>query len=225
MTAASGAAGMEDGAVRPPDLMFDPSSLLDPVGLEQVIEAAQNEAVRANLFVPASFVRALNEPDQLQLVRRYFGRGHDAMADDILRRIRDVGLQPYVGEQTIGETDLVAQRLAQSRERIVRDILIEEWTFLVGHSWIAARRKKVFDVFKRSGAIIVDFSGHKFDAVVARTLHHHQIPVPPPLTNRLRIRAAAKWVAAGGGSLLGLVDPILGAVAGTSTGVFFLFDP
>jgi hypothetical protein len=46
-----------------------------------------------------------------------------------------------------------------------------------------------------------------------------------PLTPSNRVRAAAKWIAVGGPTILGVVQPILGAVASATSGYFLLFDP
>ncbi len=146
---------------------------------------------------------------------------------DILEQPRSAGLQPFAGEQgAIGQADaVVAARLTRTRERIIPDILLEEWSFLVGQSWIAARTKKAFAAFKRAGAVVVDFSGQKVDSIVSRTLRHGRLPGPATLTHLGRIRAAAKWIAVGGSPVAGLIDPIIAVVASAGTGVFLLFDP
>jgi len=119
---------------------------------------------------------------------------------------------------------VVAGRLIRTRDRIIRDILLEEWSFLVGQSWVAARTKKTFTAFRRAGAVVVDFSGQKFDGIVARTLRHDRLPVPTTLTHLDRVRAAAKWIAVGGSPVAGFMDPIIAVVASAGAGVFLLFD-
>lgn len=219
----------EKGATveRAPGLMFDPSSLLHQAALAQVVELARETGAGHPLFVAASFIRALNEPDLLPSVLRYFGRRVEQTSpQDILAMTRAAGLQVYTAAPAPSrQQDPIAERLIRQRDRGVRDILLEEWSFLTGQSWVAARTKKAFDAFRRAGAIVMDFSGQKLDGVVARTLRHDRLPAPPALTQRDRLRAAAKWVAAGGAPVLPLVDPILGAAAGAGIGVFFLFDP
>ena len=210
---------------RAPSLMFDPSSLLDRRALVEVVELGREED-GGGLFVPASFLRALNEPHLLPDIVRYFGRrGTEVSVPETMEAVRTGGLRAYPREQEIRGEDSVAMRLIRGRGRIVRDILLEEWLFLQGQSWIASKSRRTFTAFTRAGAVFVDFSGQKFDALVARTLHHDRLAFPRPLTRRDRLKAAAKWIAAAGSPFLGLVDPILAAFSSTGTGVFFLFDP
>jgi hypothetical protein len=158
-------------------------------------------------------------------VQAVFGRpGQRPGIDAIRESINTAGFAPYSGDIT-GRLEDVAHRLLRRRERVVRDILLEEWAFLNRQSWIAARTKKTFDTFKRAGAVVIDFSGQRFDAVVSRTLHHERLPLPPALNHRHRMKAGTKWLAAGGAPTAGLIDPLLGTVAGIGTALFFLFDP
>src|SRR5918996_234091 len=94
-----------------------------------------------------------------------------ALPQDILAMTRAAGLQVYTATRAPNrQQDPIAERLIRQRDRVVRDILLEEWSFLTGQSWVAAPTKKVFDAFRRAGSIVMDFSGQKLDGVVARTL-------------------------------------------------------
>jgi hypothetical protein len=205
--------------------MIDPSSLLYSRARRQLFDLSGDEA-GAPTFVPASFVRSLHDTGLFPSVSRYFGpRTSQTEIAEILELLQTRGLQTYQGDQVAPASDTVARGLTRLRDRVVRDILLEEWTFLARHSWIIARKRKAFDAFRRAGAVVVDFSGQKFDEIVARTLHHDRLPIPPELTSSHRIRAAAKWIAAGGIPVMSLADPVLAAIASAGTGVFFLFDP
>jgi hypothetical protein len=207
-------------------LMIDPSSLLHRRALAQVVTLWEDPSGPRDLYVPASFVRAVREPDLLRSVQKYFGPRRDELpANEVLEIVRTERLQAYAGAQLAPTADAVVTRLVRTRDRVVRDILIEEWQFLISQSWLIARTRKTFDVFRHGGAVVVDFSGRKFDSLVSQTLHHDRLAMPPQLNNRHRVKAAAKWIAVGGTPVLGLLDPILAAVVGVGTGIFALFDP
>jgi hypothetical protein len=73
-----------------------------------------------------------------------------------------------------------------------------------------------------AGGKAIQVSQRFFDLLV-----RHALKKKPdePLTPSNRVRAAAKWIAVGGPAILGVIEPISGAVASATSGYFLLFDP
>lgn len=74
-------------------------------------------------------------------------------------------------------------------------ILIDEWAFLTGESWIIAKARNTFDAFKKFGAVAIEFSEEALNKAVRLTLKKSQREV---LTRADILRASAKWIAVGG---------------------------
>ena len=210
--------------------MIDASSFLNADSLRalsQVIEYDQD------LYIPSSLIRAVEDRDAAPALWSFFGTGRESPSfEDVVRIIGARRFQLFPAEGVLAEPhiegpnqEIRAALLAQANHPLVASIMFEEWLFLTTSSWLGARSKKIFSQFKNAGAVAVDFGKRSVDFLVRRTLRHHQLDVPPPLTQSHRIRAAVKWVAVGGSQVLHLLDPLIGAVGSTAAGYFILLDP
>ena len=108
------------------------------------------------------------------------------------------------------------------KDEIVAQVLYEEWEFLTTNSWLFSKARKIFDEVVTLGGIAIHVSQEQFDNFVRLSLKKNN---DLPLTPNDRVRAAAKWVAIGGPAILGLINPIAGALSSTASGVFLLCDP
>lgn len=109
-----------------------------------------------------------------------------------------------------------------TRDELTTQVLFEEWHFLTGESWLFSKTRQAFDAMVEAGGTAIHMSGRLFDRVVRQTLKKGP---EEPLTPGNRARAAAKWVAVGGPAILGVVEPISGAVSTAASGYFLLVDP
>lgn len=109
-----------------------------------------------------------------------------------------------------------------TRDELAAQILFEEWHFLTAESWLFSKTRQAFDGMVEAGGTAIHMSGKLFDRVVRTTLKKGP---DDPLTPGNRVRAAAKWIAVGGPAILGVVEPISGAVSTAASGYFLLVDP
>ena len=117
-------------------------------------------------------------------------------------------VQPFAAGQAGESRPLYGDAFAVLAERedvdvVVANLLLEQWVFLNTQSWIAARTHRTFAEFKKAGAAAVELPREAFDAITRRTLKIPAAPVPRPLKQSERLKAATKWVAAGGSPSLG----------------------
>ena len=101
-------------------------------------------------------------------------------------------------------------------------IIFEEYYFLCHESWLHSKTRLAFDAMVEGGGTAVQFAKRHFDRLVVNTLKLEQ---PSGVSPRDRYRAVAKWVAVGGPTILGFVEPISAAIGGSVSGYFLLVDP
>ena len=101
-------------------------------------------------------------------------------------------------------------------------ILHEEFAFLITESWLFSKTRDAFDKMVEAGGKAVQFSKNEFDRSVRKVLKKGP---NEPLSKGHLARATAKWIAVGGPAVIGVLEPISGAAAGTLAGMFFLHDP
>jgi hypothetical protein len=107
-------------------------------------------------------------------------------------------------------------------DKLVAQILYEEWYFMTSESWLFSKTRRAFDAMVEAGGRAIQVSRRFFDMLVRRTLKKK---ADEPLTPSNRARAAAKWIAVGGPTILSVIEPISGAVASATSGWFLLVDP
>lgn len=109
-----------------------------------------------------------------------------------------------------------------THDELVTHIILEEFQFLVSESWIFSKTRQAFDAMVEAGGNAIQMSRRGFDRAVRRTLKKGS---DEPLSSGSRVKAAAKWIAVGGPAIIGVVEPISGAVASAAAGYFLLVDP
>jgi hypothetical protein len=109
-----------------------------------------------------------------------------------------------------------------TRDELATHVILEEFEFLTSESWIFSKTRQAFDAMVEAGGTAIQMSRRGFDRAVRRTLKKGS---DEPLSSGSRARAAAKWVAVGGPAIVGVVEPVSGAIASAAAGYFFLVDP
>ena len=105
----------------------------------------------------------------------------------------------------------------------ILEILLEEWIFLQGHSWIVSRIKKTFNKFKDAGGIYLQVGKRTFKKLVRKTIKKSRDEI---LTRADILRAFGKWVAVGGPKVLSAMFHIeIPWEVDLIKDFFILFDP
>jgi hypothetical protein len=115
--------------------------------------------------------------------------------------------------------DVLAENVG---DKLVAEILFEEWLFLTSNSWLFSRTRRAFDEMAQAGGTAVHVSRQLFEQVIRKTL---KIAGDKDLTPCDRLRAGAKWIAVGGPPVVALLNPLAGALAASVTGCILLMDP
>lgn len=208
--------------------MLDPSLFLSIRSLNR-IRAALDRGELSNVFVPKSFVSALDDEFFMDDGLKYFGAPRNEIEDlrygkSFLTEAKRFPAFEPTGQDLVGADFRITLRRTE-RNRLISAILQEEWLFLNSRSWLVSRTRKSFSAFIRAGAVAVEGGRELFDTAVMRTLKISPETVPSGLTKGQRLRAATKWIAVGGASGASLLRSLSGVVVGAATGYFLLFDP
>jgi hypothetical protein len=183
-------------------LMLDPSLLLRPWTLEDVSHA-RPAAVSAT-FLERARDGALSDPALAFFGPRGLGR-RDLV--ELARLVAsDRGLEAH---RAAPETALPLA----IRDPVVREILLDEWSFLRPGAWIASRVRRPFTSFVRGGAAAVQLGRDEL-------AEWDELPGPLSLEGRLRV--AANWVAVGADAPL--VEALTSALPTPAAGAFLLFE-
>jgi hypothetical protein len=213
--------------------MLDPTLFLTPTWLERTVDrvdALRGGGPPIEFYLPASFVRTSEDPSAHRRVLDFYGPPRGAVTNasrvaDALARTEAIPFERRTDRLQGEYSELVLSRLGTVAENpLVADILAEQWTFLMEHSLIAARIKKTFKALAEAGTVAIEFMGHSIlDPTVRRTLkleHDHTLDVAQ------RLRALAKWIAAGPGEIsASLLPPGIAHAAQVGFGLFLLIDP
>jgi len=208
-------------------LLHAPTARTVRVALEEYVPSP------GEVLVPETVYRiALGEVDYFEpIAAAYADRDGVIRTPDDLSWITEAPISQYVTfpgtPEGIGDVDDAFEVFLELTDRnmVLARLLVEEWVFLTTSSWIAARTRTTFDYFKRAGAVAIELPKEAFDALARRTLRVPAQPVPRALKRSEGLRAASKWIAAGGAPWVAVFDPVLGALAGTVAQFFWLFDP
>ena len=210
-------------------LLLDPSILMTRRGLESVSSLWANRRP-VDVWIPESFAITIHDgnANDLEQLYRFFGRRKTSPSRDMLTEFLLL-TQNHQWKVSEKDRDILPEFKAvlysQAKNRLVADILFEEWMFLRTQSWIASRTKRVFKAFIRAGAASVELGRQGLEKVVARTLKISTEEPPPILTKGRVLKTATKWIAVGG---LGVVTQLKGlelALGSAAVGSFFLLDP
>jgi hypothetical protein len=214
------------------NVMFDPSLLMDPQKATKAFDFIREYSKEFNLFISRSFYNFLKEygeSNKWYMVTEFFGYEKEISHSQILGLIekhrqyltffevptKKVYIEKY--EYFYGN---LSAELENNRELI--EILFEEWIFLQEFSWIVANTKKVFEKFKDSGAVVVEFSNKAVDKIIRKTLKKREDEF---INASDKLRALGKWIAVGSSSATTFLTPVAGALMAFGTGIFLLLDP
>jgi hypothetical protein len=142
--------------------------------------------------------------------------------DEIAQALEIGNLFSYSGAQPASESQSsVTDHLLDGS--LLGGIYADEWVFLTTQSWLGSRSKRAFRAFNRAGASSLEIGTELMRTLVARTLKLDS--VPSQLDSDLVRRAGLKWLAVGGAAATGLLNPLLGSIAGLASGGYLLMDP
>jgi hypothetical protein len=210
----------------PQQLMLDPSLLLSRRSFDLTTQGWQRGELAGATLPPSFGVAAVR--GELSGRSLYFFGGYGRLVElkEVALFVERSGLlQGIQPERRELPEDFVRNLGDAARDDLVLRILLEEWIFLTSQSWIASRVRRPFAAFLKGGAVAVEWGGKKLDQITARTLKIPANEMPTALTPGQRVRAAAKWVAAGGSSVSALVHPMMATFLSATTSVFVLLDP
>lgn len=210
-------------------LLLDPSLFLSRSSFPIVLEALKNGELKG-ARIPYGFAIALRDGNLSDSVVRFFADSREPFsAKEIMTRILNEGLElpeSYQPKSPRFEGTEFDTRLSEFvGDKIVRQILMEEWEFLTSQSWIAAKIRRAYNAFLKGGAAAIEWGTNKFDYLAEKTLKIPPEKLPDGLKPKQRFRAAAKWVAVGGSSASALFVPPAAAATLAVAGYFMLFDP
>ncbi len=210
--------------------MIDPSLLVEREGVKAL--RASSAETSTSFLVPGSVYNAIRDGSGWQPLWREYGEADPTPIDEARSLIAEELVTPFMAGSFETDHPLYATYLEiAGGQRILAETWFLEWVFLTTQSWVAAASRRTFDAFKRAGAIAIEMPREAFDFVVRRTPRvmaaagQRHIAPPDVLTANQRVRAVAKWVAAGGSPWTFLLGPFIGAFAATASGIFLLFDP
>jgi hypothetical protein len=110
-----------------------------------------------------------------------------------------------------------------SEKEYLSSIIFEEWGFLMRHSWLGARIRKVFDSLIEAGGIGITVARGIFDKIIRSTIKEYE----KPLKQLDYFRALCKWIAVAGPTSISLIDSsfIDPSLFALGSGIFLLVDP
>jgi hypothetical protein len=211
------------------NVMFDPSILLDSEKAQKTFNFMRENSKEFNFFISRQFYNFLKEygENHKQMITGFFGYEKEISPGKLLGMIEEHGEyftffevpnEVYVKKYSYFYENLLTE--VENKQLI--KILFEEWVFLQEFSWIVAKSKNIFEKFKESGAVVVEFSEKAVDKIVKKTLKKQDDDF---ITTFDRLSALGKWIAVGGSSATSFLSPSVGTLIGFSTGIFLLLDP
>jgi hypothetical protein len=181
----------------------------------------------------------LREGEEIELESTEPPTGPAITYSELGEWLRGTGVVPYepseadLDNATEAGTIEVGATLREAYPGSVGAILFEEWLFLQSHSWLAARRRWVFNRFIWAGGIAVEVGRRGYESAVARARTEM-----PRLLTRAGIKGAARWIARSGSTALAstflglgkLEEAVLTKAVGKSVDeaakrIFLLIDP
>jgi hypothetical protein len=205
---------------RNPKLILDPSIFLNRNSLREAVGLIESSEV----CVSAAFRHAFEGGSPSPVLWAFYGEEPYSEPGEV-RELLD-GVWPFQANDASELDDSFRSALlACAGNQVIGSILCDEWAFLTTHSWIGSRTRRTFEKFHEAGAVIIDWSKREFDDAARKTLESFKIEVPRDLSTSHRCRAAAKWLAVGGPTVMGLIALEHRDKVELAGKVFMLFDP
>jgi hypothetical protein len=205
-------------------VMLDPSLLLQRSGLEERLTevALLSEDAGFDFSAPASLRAAQDDPDARGALSEFFAARGGELVDpvEVVDRLSRLGVsiwdRPARAEQEFARFYTALGDEVSSG--IVREVLFDEWFFLTHESWVVSRIKAGFQAIARAGEAGIEL----LNPIVRKTLKKDASEI---IETADRMRALGKWIAVGGPTVVGILNPIIGLGVGTVAGGFLLLDP
>ena len=219
-------------------VLIDPSLILAKNSIRNtfhLVEKSSTADTRFKFFYPAS-LRRLIQRDDLSVrnssIKFFLQNAYPSDIGELRTGIKEYSDILSGFELTLEHREkygqvyeALYQELYSGEELFSEDIaniLFEEWVFLNEHSWVVSRIKKPFNRFVTAGSICLQFGNRTVDLLIRKTLKMKNDEL---ISKVDKLRAFGKWIAVGGPSALGVINPIIPVFAAPVAGYFLLFDP
>jgi len=209
-------------------LMIDISMLLHRDSLNQLI-ALSNANMLGEFVISETFMNYFLEDNNFYRLRRLAPQigvplemVEPASLYEFLQILKNQDSVTYYRNQEDKEIRFYQNLAALTGNELIARIFFDEYGFLISHSWLVSKSRKIYDTVIDAGAYSLQMSKHAFERVVRITLRKNN---NDPLSPNDLIRAAGKWVAVSGGAVTNLITPAAGVVINLVTGMFLLYDP
>ncbi len=195
-------------------LMLDPSFLFSEDGVDWL---EQDQPELASIVVSAAFARWLSpfEPEPTSFIDGDDWNDYPQRRDRLYNVLNNAPRFRYSDvEASLNppSREVLTAILTLDLPSLEAEVLADEWAFLQSQSWLVAKLQRPIDVFRDSGAAVIQF-GRKLRGQMIETVIPKE-DTPPALTTSLVAKAGAKWIvvggATGGGTLLGGAGALLG---------------
>lgn len=206
------------------EAMIESSMLIHRDSLHELLALANADAL-GNMVVSNALLRMAEDVDVLVHI---LGR-HLEIPNRLIDRAAIAEFVPVLWDSVRvyrreGSSDHPMYRnlIYNTGNEWVTQVFFEEWEFLTSHSWLFAKVRKALDDIVEAGSSAFHTSKEKFEQITRRLLNKE---ADAPLSPNDKAKAAAKWIAMGGGPVLSLFEPISGTAVNVMGSIFILSDP
>jgi len=186
-----------------PDVMFDGSLILHRQYVDGITNFITKERNNFTFYISSSFLDAL-ESQKLDYYINYYGifnydietslgKIHEII--DYLK-IYEIDISKKSEEKEYSYFYENLSKLNLSND--IKEFIFEEWVFLQEFSYIVGAYKKIFNTFKKCGAVIVDYGKKAWEFVINNydnlVRKEFRIPDNNIVANIQRLHYLGKWV-------------------------------
>lgn len=212
------------------NVMVDPSLLMNSEAVYKVINSINENSNKFSFFISKSFNNFLNNKEnenQWYMIADFFE------CKNIIPPQKLIGiLKEYKNNLNVFDIEMAPlfEKYSEFRNvlfrytenKLLSEILFEEYIFLQEYSWIVAKSKKCFEKFKECGSSVLEFGNNSTDVIIKKTLKKQNDDF---INTFDKLRAIGKWIAVGGSSASAFFSPYLSFYIGIGSGIFLLLDP
>jgi hypothetical protein len=232
--------------------MLDVSMLAHRGTLQRIFRLArQKPEALAGLCISQAFFalvekRGGSDRDLIKRISRYFMLPPSMIDLKLMRAFFKTRgfkyLEKYSSEREKIRSEYQVGQVIEDSE--IARVVMEEWQFLMTHSWLFAKTRAIYEHIINAGGKAIYTTKQKLgkaiestkqaaqgaikstqeiaDRLINRTLKK---PAGNELSPNDRVCAMGKWIAVGGAGATSLMLPLLGAAVGVAAGMFLLYDP
>jgi len=182
-------------------LLLDASFLLSWEGLGWLQEDPE---ARRQVIISQALARSLQGEAEIDLDSFLAEEDREIVGDSrerISAFIQEVPTFSHQEARLIEPWDDDVRRALVDEGGTNGEILADEWSFLVSHSWMAAKLQYPLDKFRDAGAVVVSY-GRRFRDQMIRTVVPSE-HVPTALTRGFEAKVTAKWLVVAGPTAVG----------------------